>query len=89
MEQGFISQRFINRRRTARRLDDDINPAMMTNYNNRSLSDTELVAKKVLDIDGQGGYYTSKKGKSSAIKFNAQSNQIRPGRNAGSFERVR
>ena len=89
MEQGFISQRFLNQRRTARRIDDDINPAMMTNYKNDTMVRTDLVANKLIDIDSQGGYFTNKKEKSSAIPFNSQSNQIRPGRNSGSFERVR
>ena len=51
MEQGFISQRFINQRRTARRIDDDINPAMMTNYKNDTMVRTDLVANKLIDID--------------------------------------
>ena len=42
MNQSIISQRYINKRRVARRLDGDIHPSMMTNFNNLSMSRPKL-----------------------------------------------
>lgn len=89
MNQSITSQRYINKRRVARRVDDEVHPSMMTNYNNLAMSRPELVAMKLLDADNQGGYFSNKKDKSSAIPFNAQMNEIRPGREGDSFERRR
>ena len=89
MNQSIISQRYINKRRVARRLDGDIHPSMMTNFNNLSMSRPELVAKKLLDADNQAGYYSNKKEKSSAVSFSDVAMGIRPGREHSSFERIR